>query len=353
MEKSIARVEKDLAALKPGERVSYKVYTKVAGKQGVVGIRRHTEYGYGSEFYEVVYAPKTARIVYGSGGSRYLQEAVNAVRETLQNAITKLRNVRDKDTEQGGLWEASSQEIVDLYLLRRECLKYTQAGKTYKSRASKVFPVDVTGWKYVKTDEPVIEFAGTLLREKLGPEDINKALHELGWKEITVEVHFVPAKTSLGKWFGNRKLLQVRIRGAHVLNVRGFNNYLRGILRTVRHEVQHVGQDLLPTIKMVVGVQDMGLPSIRLREFQGRRRKRKQPREHALRDVEFYTRLADEISEYVAEAQKTQPRYYEDLFHERLATRTFFQKLQEYQPKKYRKAVSEFYKGISERGYGF
>lgn len=61
---------------------------------------------------------------------------------------------------------------VELNLLRRECLKYTDRPKAFAAVASKMFPVDLTGWKYISKSSPIIEQINHSI------DEYNRALQE-------------------------------------------------------------------------------------------------------------------------------------------------------------------------------
>lgn len=209
---------------------------------------------------------------------------------------------------------------------------------------------------------PVAE-AEALIRSEIGPAEVERALQIRNWDQITVTLSFQPQKKSVGVWKSFQRNLRVDIPEPTVWNVAGFQDALAEAMGTLRHELQHVGQDVLAAVLML---KDTGLPSRNIRNLEydagGAHRERWQDpkKEHALQDVEFYTRLADEVEYFVQFIQKRsfapQDRYlafrtWVDDADPRGTvgpTRVFFHKLKQEERGKWRKAVGEFLKAVGE-----
>jgi len=272
---------------------------------------------------------------------------------------------------------------------------------------SRKFPLDLTGWKYwtPEFEERFKDRIRRVNRELLeriesrgNPglfgdivEDLRKTVEtgETDWTDITVKVVRKGDKFK-GMWRGpmKRELLVVAPYGTE-------DWALRDLAETVRHEVQHFGQDYLEhALDALFKDWKPGLPSKKIRtpEFtqdlgrdhpgfdpkdpkvrQVYRQLRQQgvdPRTvdfHSLDDVEFYTRLADSIS-FFRQWLKTNPKVRQDRDVLRGAIRQyvggevpkdvedripymrgscFFNALHRRAKPKWRKAVAEFVKAVS------
>ena len=255
--------------------------------------------------------------------------------------------------------------LVELELLRHECEKHSTKPKSYTGKAKKKFNVDLTGWKYV-TDI----------------DGAKKTLKDAGWGKISVELDFKGTQYKGGHWNGTTHALNVEIGSgttsryirtpeqARTLNALHYG--MMEILRTCRHELQHVGQDLLRDIKGLT--EDAGLPgrSVRNPMFDQRgisvdpnEEGKKFYKVHPLRDVEFYTNLADEIDRFVRYSRKIPLedrakaiRIWVGAGDDKMvdakgdtlsAVQQFFYSLKMYEKPKWRKAVAEFVKGVTDR----
>ncbi len=170
------------------------------------------------------------------------------------------------------------------------------------------------------------------------------------------------------------------------------NQAIQNVKKTARHETQHLLQWAFKYLKNLK--EQGGLPSKKIRDkntdIHGRPQDitgtKNERIEHGLRDIEFYTRLQDTVSEFnnvktnlplsmhhvfaKAWIGEISPEEFSKLFHEFIKEnglntaqsldfsiafsvlknhggRKFFQNLKEKQPLKYQKAVKEFYKAIN------
>lgn len=467
MKGSVASLERDVRNLGPGKQVRYPV-TQPGFAPYFIGIRRLDKTWWDTERQLTVHVqessstpPKPSYLpIYETGvGKRrvtYKYQRYTAVenhltwaKEILERGVQRIQSALDQGV---GSEKGSPVKIVNLVLLQRELLKHSSGAKSYTAKAIKKFPVDVTGWKYLRPNAPVIKkvnegiihhnetiqeqidaskksyalavkafelaqkspdweedpkiqeilkdldrrdwtsqwphrviwdsyetrsaiFEGkrpdkpmgyrntssgaervtldVLEKEKkplLGPDDVAEALKVKGWDEIVVQLDFKGHKKTFGMWFQGKRQLTVDVRGRTPESVELFQDILRDILRTLRHELQHVGQDVLTTIqdlKMEAGtpaqdirVQPTGKPSTKRKE-------------HALREEEFYTRLADEIDMFVDAARSMAPSRLRSLFQgwtQGGDRSEFFRRLRQEEPLKWQKAVKEFAKGIRARG---
>lgn len=196
------------------------------------------------------------------------------------------------------------------------------------------------------------------------------------WKTIKVVLSFLRHKTFVGQWIGIKRELDVDVRHLPLkITVGAVKDNFREMRDTLRHEMQHAGQDLLDHLKML-GEDVAGMPSKRIEPSQKGPRPTKRP-EHALRPVEFYTRLADEVEDFVhfvktredisgpimplavkiwtahpVNANKDIPpdatqKQRNAIRH--VPRRKFFLRLYKEQKPKWQKAVSEFYKAVLQK----
>lgn len=148
-----------------------------------------------------------------------------------------------------------------------------------------------------------------------------------------------------------------------------FYGYIAELRRVIRHEAQHVGQTLL-SLFLGASKEVAGLPSRHIRE------KGHDPYgasldggvglEHALRDVEYHTRLQDEIDRFVALAAQipleelrralkvttgiTRETISKYEFGVSISAQEFFLVLQAFNKPKWRRAVADFLAGVEAAG---
>lgn len=229
-------------------------------------------------------------------------------------------------------------------------------------KASTKIQIDLTGWKYIKNEQDL-----QYITELLGTNKLN---------EILVEFDFHKSPSFSGWWEeGANKLVLFADIPSISENVDLFNIKIKSVCRTVRHELQHLGQDLMKLL--VLQERGPGEPS-----FKHTKQKEKEfPMDmvepgrisHTLRDEEFYTNLADQV-EYVKYILNITPKQFrkelllyhiipnyipkfgettreeKSMLNARLAYLkhyTFFKDLKEFLPQRYRKAVLELLKKIT------
>ena len=335
---------------------------------------------------------------------------------------------------------ATDTSIVELHLVRRECLKYTTKAKRYTTKASTTFPVDLTGWKYLRgsplvnkvnkkidlhnkalaeqiaeakvdlkraevyatqlkrhTDQDAqnkardeltglfwaaykveqyvrngqkmeamvrrgpfrdvwvpVDKAALEFKALVGPDDLVGALADIGWRKITVFLDFKGHQKRGGQWRPLERELEVDAPPLGYTTLKGIQTAISAIRDTVRHEMQHCGQDLLR--ELVGSTEDAGLPSASIRDPKydpsgdprGRGNKRQ---EHALRDVEFYPRLADEVVEFIQYSLGIPKKSWGMAAKKWVggSEKHFFGALRKSAPDKWKKAVAEFFKGVEKK----
>jgi hypothetical protein len=347
------RLPQDIAKLKEKDHVRYVV----PGGGMVIGVRRSEAYlspdgahtyfaGFaaghepGPEYqplYQVGTGKKSVRFnafrQYPRGQAQ--DWARNTVAEYLGRAERRLERYKGTVVESGNT-------IVDLQLLRRECRKHTSKAKTYASKAERKFPVYLTGWKYVQPGGP------------------QRDLKPWAWDTITVILDFKGHTERGGVWMAHTRELQVDAKYAGALTTSLFQMGVEWIKEALRHELQHLGQDLKDFLDGLPR-DTTGLPSRRIRSPgvnpAGHPTSGGERLPHALRDVEFYTRLADEVDGFLLTIRNWPKNKWRDRVRawvgdpvDPLLTSHFFKALRENQPAKWRKAVAEFIKAIGERG---
>lgn len=318
--------------------------------------------------------------------------------------------------------------LVEATLLVKEARKYASKDKAYKTQAKTTIPIsdkDLTSWRYWSTALDGIRKTHALLAEALtkaaddtkalymwldpytvansaakyfgldpardiAPDEARKAarrpfnesdvltiLKRAGWTEINAALVFQGHQSRGGVWFEHKRLLEVDVPyWGRPQNVEQFKESLAEIERIARHEFQHVGQDML---KNLLGAkEELGLPSQSIRDMSrtpvGLPRDMKPGNpfqkllrdDHAVQDVEFYTRLADEIGRFVRTTRHIPKDQWREAMRVWVAaspesqfnvgtqrifrTREFFSALKRRQQGKWKKAVSEFVKGVNEAG---
>jgi hypothetical protein len=376
MRKSMAALPGDLKKIEGTNRsVSYKVWYRDEEKRlGVRHVRpegdeylwyskkdRQNVYSYDKEegFYP--------RFQIGQGKKRphfdrgYLDYEPLSANDTVTRMRKKLgmfietQEATLKRIERRGS-DFKGSDVVDLKLLERECRKYADKPKEYTALAKKEFPVDITGWKYM--ERLMKKYAGPPGKTRmplLSRMWIEKALKKQGFDKIRVVLSFKKHEKSVGTWFPHKKELRVDFRtiftgGGPLVS---FRESLDDVLRTLRHEVQHLGQDVLTGL-LELG-REAGTPSAELdpqaphKSLQQRYRRRRR-KIHPRREEEFYTRLADEIDRFVKHVRKVKLSGRRDAARGWVDSTYFFRVLKKHEPAKYRKAVGEFIKGVEDRG---
>ena len=267
--------------------------------------------------------------------------------DVIQRFEDSLDNAKDASNNKAGVEVA----VQNLRQMRSYCLNFTNQPKEYTSTAKKVFPLNLTGWRYLR------------------PDEMHKLKGVRGWDKVTCVLDFKGHNTRGGQWNVHLKELQVDVAYAVPSAVEQIQEGVAKIQRTLGHEMRHVGQDALKEIK---GLKDeAGLPSKNIRtpgfDPSGYKLLNNKPwyssgqRDHAVRDVEFYTRLSDEIDRFIRHIIRLrgwQPDFWKSeadmwvngKFGEALSGKEgFFYTLKVREPLKWKKAVGEFYKAVEPK----
>ena len=290
----------------------------------------------------------------------------------LAKALYKAFLEKEKYIEQNGwdTWHGTPEEVA-YAKARQELDVVNRKAKSLYWNAYRVEHEGPPTKNYVKLNpysSDWVSVSEVKLKKHLGPDDVQGALHDDGWKSITCILDFKGHETRGGVWRGNARELQVDAKYTHPVKPEWLEEGIVWIRNTVRHELQHVGQDLLK--KALQLKEDAGLPSKSIRSPDvtpdGYKQQEKyDPKrvDHALRDVEFHTRLADEVAEFVHFIKALKPEigwrpYAQDwvLYRgvgSKVRVREFFSKLKDKQPDKWKKAVAEFFKAVDNQLGGF
>jgi len=234
--------------------------------------------------------------------------------------------------------EDAKDEIAAAESFKKECQKYTSRAKRYKSKAKKVFHVDLTGWRYLDRLERGFEKINP--GKSFGPSALKKWLKEDEWDKITVVLNFQARAKSSGDWTWWKKELTVDAQ-RHGWSGEDFEEGLGETLRTLRHELQHVGQDVLGGLLSLGG--KAGVPAQKLTAPS---RERKQ---WELREEEFYPQIADAVDDFMTWLKRFDDPDLREMFDNWIEGE-FFGELRKHEPAKWRKAVKEFVKGLEDAG---
>ena len=189
---------------------------------------------------------------------------------------------------------------------------------------------------------------------------------------VSIDVVLNPQEETTGAWYGHNKTIKVSpyLPWVGMLTLRGepkLDEMLRRVEQTVRHELQHMTQDL---IKALAGLEDEGgIPSLRVRDtnwtpggFLTRTPVRTLlkdfvRKDYILRDVEFYPWVEDAAREFNAWAkeERLSKRDWDKErksfvgqrvsgYSSRYGTNDLFWNLLQSEPDKWKKAVGEFWK---------
>ncbi len=341
-----------LRSLKPGKRIRFN------GSEGhddlCVTLRPDGLYveerGRGSHLYVILTAPSVDKMLV-------------RVTDFFNGAITRAERKAAElaATEEGKSLRNNAynpkRRIVTLTLLKNECLKYTSKGTKRSKKVEEQIPVDVTGWKYLTAEE--VKNAGDLLEEA-------------HFTHIYCVLYFRAQKDEWGGlWEGFSRRLSLNAPEGDSTSVPGldiFRDRMRSLLGSIWHETQHVGQDLLRSLRSLK--EDAGLPSHTIRNEdvtpEGRpidpkdRRIRKDDRtKHYLRDVEFYTNLGNDTRHLLSLIPKVKDGMRREFFKYFVGDTTESSKhsihysarmwkLKEEAPAKWAKAVAELHKAVEE-----
>jgi len=241
------------------------------------------------------------------------------------------------------------EHLVELSLVRREARKYTSRAKSYKTKAATVIPVDLTGWKYlneVPASEGDLNVADwqALMKTRL------EAANFTSFKCI---LWFKAHKRRGGQWSPGRMKMELDLWSTSVYDLKSFRRGMQRIASIAKHECIHLGQDALRIAKGLN--EDAGLPSRDLREPgvnpSGTRidswSSKRIP--HPKRDVEFYTRLSDEVLRFKEEVRSVAKPLRRKFFKDWLDRRQFFTANKRNQGK-WQKLVGEFWAALGREG---
>lgn len=248
-----------------------------------------------------------------------LTEAVERVQQWLGGALAKAENKAQnlswRDPRLGPSKKPLAPRLVTLNLIRTECLRYGATnGNQRRNKVEGKVDVDVSGWRYLTPEE-----------QKRAPG----LLLEHHFTEVKLTMFFAAQHDKWeGQWHQLARHLQVDAPAGdsgRVSSVGTFRANMHRLLDTIWHEVQHVGQNLLKTIKSLPEVGGLPSKSIRNPEIAPsgvplsvkpslslRRRDQRVP--HHMRDVEFYTNLNDDIRMFIKNLRSVPAALREDYF---------------------------------------
>jgi hypothetical protein len=359
MKDVMVSVERDIKKLPDGKTLRYKVWHY--DQESYVGARRmkgrwffHDEKGNRITrwlaphekpkpdwvpVYEIGRGRKNLDFEEFYSGGRTAEESAEHIRKWIKAALEHKPLITYKSKLTGPHKEQAEKrlktQIVESVLLKRECEKYTKTPKKYRANAQKSFPIDLTGWRYL---------SALLRKEYDNKKEIEEAQEGKDWSEVRVVLNFQKHKKTLGTWYAEQRKMRVDVRAGGKDSVEKFRDNLTDILRTLRHEFQHMAQDVLTALLALPS--EAGTPARELAPTPVKPSRKRKP--HALREQEFYTRLADEVDRFVRHVRSR--GNVRENFEEWITDTEFFRKLRRHEPAKWRKAVGEFTKAIEARG---
>lgn len=250
-------------------------------------------------------------------GWQYIEDSMEDARREIRGRINALR--AEKDNLEETLGEAKAEEEpqdIDLSPIRIEGLQLEYDDGTdddnyfpFFNRVSHVqddeykltYDVSFNDDKEAIIDilegtaEEAISISEKALQE-VSLAEIDRFLASEEFSQIEVVLYFDQHVKRHGQWRYRDRELQVDAT-SEPHTVEDFYAALDSLKQTARHETQHAGQYLLRDLK---GLEELGgLPPGEVRDPKwdewGRSDGGRYQRDHALRDVEFQTRLSDEI----------------------------------------------------------
>lgn len=178
-------------------------------------------------------------------------------------------------------------------------------------------------------------------------------LKHMAKEKITAILWFKPHTINKGQWSLYSRQLEVDLEYTDATNLEYFHKGLSSIDETLIHELRHVAQDYLNSL-LSLPADSVGMPSkgisTSVRDLPRDPREKTRP-DHALRDEEFYPRLGDEIKRLKIRLREfPKPEWRMEIADVIGQTGTpeseFFRKLKKFQPDKWKKAVTELFKGL-------
>lgn len=246
-------------------------------------------------------------------------------------------------------WQNKIRDIL------KEARKFAPTGKYITRPEEMLFLINnsvLKGWRY----------------EHKVPPKASSVLRAIGKDKILVWYDPHLASNIGGHWIPRLSKLSVRAQPMPS-SPEMFYGHVNELRRIIRHEVQHVGQTLLSAF---IGSNDAvaGLPGRPLREKghdpYGTSLDGGAGLDHALRDVEYHTRLQDEIDRFAALALKvpqeellrvlkkttgiSQEHISKYEFGVDVPTQEFFFMLKALNKPKWRRAVADFLVGVEAAG---
>ena len=227
---------------------------------------------------------------------------------------------------------APPEQLIEYALVQKEARKYAKGGKVQKGKAAKTFPLDFRGWSYVRGDAQWDYDQGT---------------------EVDVTMFFGSPYLDLGGWkytgegdtFGHIWLDAFRyledLEDSY-WELRVFKESVKTLSETVYHEVSHLGQAALTVLHDTAELA--GLPGVKWRGKQYKDVK-------DFLDDEFYPRLRDEVEVFTRTLRRVPKRKWRDAFDDWSRRSGILGTAYELDKRKWRKAVSEFYKAVIDKGY--
>lgn len=222
--------------------------------------------------------------------------------------------------------------------------------------------------------EQKIEDAQESIERSLGTVDIKSVQDKikylgLDWLDIHLDFNGIPG--AAGSFDKSNMLMKIDTEFKGTIEI-------EELISTIEHECQHVGQFLISKLRGLHIDDAAGFPSNnknQKEDYFGFVRvddnsEKKERKEHALRGVEFYTRLTDEIDDFTRNVRKVPNKFrrdaarmwvgdlsndsaFEEEFNSQadrsIQTAHFFKALKEHDFDRWKKAVKEFMSDLSSK----
>ncbi len=248
-------------------------------------------------------------------------------------AIAEVRIKTDRDL--------TDQQIVELNLIVREARRHTSRKKALKGTVRQVFDVDLTGWRYLSDVDDPVELLDDLGDRIVVQVSFKDKLGQAGFWD------FVGNGTTLGSLaiqafaplFGPLQSIEI---GSTVGALRQIQAAMADLKDTIRHELEHMGQDLLEEIKDLkerpgIGKKHQGVPSGGDRDD--------------FLTFEFYPRLRDDVMAFKRHLRNVPRRQWRsELDRWSQNEETFLGILYHHERTRWRKAMAEFTKELAKQG---
>lgn len=235
-----------------------------------------------------------------------------------------------------------TSDLREAQAIKKDCLQYAPIHSAKEKRPNtderRMFAIDLYGWKYRDWDQD-FEYQ-VLLKHRMQEVLVLMVFRKQRFGDVG------------GSWNPGKRTITVFVPVQKPKTQNELRKQLFEIRKKIRHELQHVGQEVLGWMRGMK--EEAGLPPKRMRTKEipsellvgDPSDPYKSPFVHPLSDAEFETRLQDEVDEFMRENFHL-PSW--DLaIHKWINKRIFFITLKNFQRDKYKRAIKKFTQALEQ-----